>query len=273
MTVYIENVIADNFALTYMISQVTYKLCGIFAKKRRSIFAAMVGTAVALVYPLIENNFLLVTVKIALYSVMCVILYTGKNKPIAAAVFLLVTAAFGGIMFFLMYSVCGNVDRALRGGINFSPGIAIFAGYAIYKITCRSIVAVKRKKIAEDYSVEVVIDICGKQIKTKGLIDSGNRLYDPKTTLPVILLRCMDELGATIKEKGKPCFSGYTTLTGVGGNEHTIAMYRPDKAEFVGQKTTFVTKSDFLVGLCDFDFGGKSEYGAIVHPAIFGGVK
>ena len=145
MTVYVENVIADNFFLTYLIAQLSYKIGGVYAKKRRSVIAASLGTAVALVYPLIKNNFALFAVKAALYAAMCAILYTGKNKPIMALVFLCVTAVFGGIIFLVSFTVFGNVEQAVRGGGEFSPGVIIFIGWVIYKIAWKCAVRRKRK--------------------------------------------------------------------------------------------------------------------------------
>ncbi|MGN1094681.1 MAG: sigma-E processing peptidase SpoIIGA [Candidatus Neoclostridium sp.] len=272
MTVYIENVIADNFAMTYMIAQLSYKICGIFAKKRRSVFAASVGSVVALLYPLINNDFALFSVKIALYSVMCLILYVGKNKPIAAAVFLLVTALFGGVAFFISYAVCGSAQRAMREGSEFSPGALIFIGWLAYKIACKAVEKAKRKKLDDHFFTTVIINVLGVEIKAKGLIDSGNRLFDPKTTLPVTLVCENDDVREAIKTKGKERFLGYVRITGVGGSGENVPLYHPDKIEFEKEGKITPSDGDCLIGFCNFLPGDRS-IGAIVHPAICGGVK
>lgn len=271
MTVYVENVIADNFFLTYLIAQLSYKIGGVYAKKRRSVFAAILGTAVALVYPLIKNNFALFAVKAALYAAMCAILYVGKNKPIMALVFLCVTAGFGGIIYLVSFTVFGNVEEAVRGGGEFSPGMIIFLGWAIYKIAWKCALKRKRKKYDEQCVVDVSLSICGTEISVKGLVDSGNRLYDIKSALPVMLLY-EDKTLKNVVNRGKNSeFSGYIEITGVGGEKRKVPLYHPDKAEFVRNGKAELAKNDFLVGLCDFALGGNNLFGAIVHPAICGG--
>ena len=273
MTVYVENVIADNFFLTYLIAQLSYKIGGVYAKKRRSVFAAALGTAVALMYPLIKNNFALFAVKAALYAAMCAILYVGKNKPIMALVFLCVTAAFGGIIFLVSFTVFGNVEEAVRGGGEFSPGAIIFLGWVIYKIAWKCVVKRKRKKFDEQCVVDVDLCICGTEISVKGLIDSGNRLYDIKSALPVMLLYEDERVKKEVESGKKDEFSGYIEIIGVGGEKRKVPLYHPDKAEFVKNGKAEPAGNDFLVGLCDFALGGNNRFGAIVHPAIYGGVN
>ena len=273
MTVYVENVIADNFFLTYLIAQLSYKIGGVYAKKRRSVIAASLGTAVALVYPLIKNNFALFAVKAALYAAMCAILYTGKNKPIMALVFLCVTAVFGGIIFLVSFTVFGNVEQAVRGGGEFSPGIIIFIGWVIYKIAWKCAVRRKRKKFDEQCIVEVTLSICGTEISVKGLVDSGNRLYDIKSALPVMLLYKDERWKNAVESRKNDEFSGYIEISGVGGEKRKVPLYHPDRAEFVKNGKTERAENDFLVGLCDFALGGNYRFGAIIHPAIYGGLN
>ena len=241
--------------------------------QRRSVFAASLGTAVALVYPLIKNNFALFAVKAALYAAMCAILYIGKNKPIMALVFLCVTAAFGGIIFLVSFTVFGNVEEAVRGGGEFSPGAIIFLGWVIYKIAWKCAVKRKRKKFDEQRVVDVALCICGTDISVKGLVDSGNRLYDIKSALPVMLLYEDDRVKNAVESGKKDEFSGYIEITGVGGEKRKLPLYHPEKAEFVKNGKAEPAGNDFLVGLCDFALGGNNRFGAIVHPAIYGGVN
>ena len=52
-----------------------------------------------------------------------------------------------------------------------------------------------------------------------------------------------------------------------------VPLYHPDRAEFVKNGKTERAENDFLVGLCDFALGGNYRFGAIVHPAIYGGLN
>lgn len=171
------------------------------------------------------------------------------------------------------FTVFGNVEEAVRGGGEFSPGAIIFLGWVIYKIAWKIAVKRKRKKFDEQCVVDVALCICGTDISVKGLVDSGNRLYDIKSALPVMLLYEDERVKNAVESGKKDEFSGYIEITGVGGEKRKVPLYHPDKAEFVKNGKAEPVGNDFLVGLCDFALGGNNRFGAIVHPAIYGGVN
>lgn len=274
MTVYIENVIIDNFMLTYLISEVSYKVGGVCAKKSRSIFAAAVGTAVALAYPFIKNDFALFAVKAALFALMCIILYSGKKKKTLPLVFLAVTAAFGGAVFFAGFIFCGNAERALRGLYDFSPGIIIASGFIVYKTIWKIKLALNRRRSVENFICDVKITIGGKSSNAKGLIDSGNCLFDKKSTLPVMLLSA-SSADVFIGEKGDyesgENFFGYTVLTDINGQKRKLPLLKPDSIEIICGGSFQSISDGALIGIIDSGNIKNGGYSAIVHPSMIKG--
>jgi len=66
MTVYIEYVLIDNFVIDWLILKAALTTAGLPAAKSRLFFSALVGAAVALVYPAIEvHAAILVLLKIS----------------------------------------------------------------------------------------------------------------------------------------------------------------------------------------------------------------
>ena len=113
MTIYIENVIIDNFAMTYLISDLSYKIGGMRGSKTRCVCASAAGTAVAVFYPFIYDGIALFAVRAGLFAVMSLILYAGKRKKTLPLIFLAVTAAVGGATFFTAFALGGSVSETL----------------------------------------------------------------------------------------------------------------------------------------------------------------
>ena len=67
MDVYIEYVVLDNFTITFLIAALTYKIMLKRVAKLRSVIAATVGTGVAVAYPFVYSDVLVLLVKLGLW--------------------------------------------------------------------------------------------------------------------------------------------------------------------------------------------------------------
>ena len=273
MTVYIENVILDNFSFFYLISDLSYKIGGVSASKWRSLAASAIGTVVAIFYPFVSNNFVLFFIKAALYALLSLVLFLGKKKKTLPLIFLAVTAAMGGGIFFLAFAIYGNVRQALYGAYDFSPGLIVVSGWILYRIIKKTKIKLNRRRALKSFLRKVRITVGSASVCVDGLIDSGNGVFDEKSTLPVMFLSpgsAAELLDGENPEKNKN-FYGYTHIRDINGKQTLLPLFKPDKVEIAAADGHFSLNGDVLIGVGNaLGLNGKN-YAAILHPAMIQG--
>lgn len=145
---------------------------------------------------------------------------------------------------------------------------------------------VREKKLRFDYIVEVVVTFHETSLSLKGLIDSGNQLYDPLTKTPVMIVNASvmkdvlpPELLAHMNER-----NDFTWLDdeqwkewatrlrlipyrGIGQTQRLLWAIQPDRVTiYYDSQWMEVTKG--LVGLNEADLSTDGEYQCIVHPKM-----
>ncbi len=282
MTVYIENVIADNFVITYLISALSYRICGIKVKKVRCAITAAVGTVVALLYPFVKNIRLMLLIKIGLYIILCSILYFGKHKKYLPIVFMALTLFFGGTILAIYYCFGGLSEIFSEGAYDFSIGAIIASAWCLFEIVKKACDKLVKKRDVAIGFCELLIEINGKSKKVNAFMDTGNRVYDKKSGLPVIvikqtsLLDLLDanELFALLARnyENSKYYAGNTTIKGIGSQSIKAILIRPDKIILTLNDKKKIFEDEVLLGMINFTIDDSSEYDAILHPAmIFGG--
>lgn len=279
MTVYIEYLIADNFCFTYAIGALSQRFSGMMIKKVRVAICAILGTAVAIVYPFIYSSLAVALVRVSLWLVLSAILFFGSKKSVKGAlIFLLLTFLFGGITFGINFIICKNAYMAMRVNACSIPlsviVVSLALGYALIKKICLSI----RRSIDASkfvYSFEVVL--LGKRIKAKGLMDTGNRLYDEKSGLPIIILSAKrvietldnEQIALLLTGRGEkiqPC-ARYITISSVTEKESKILLLKPEKfLLYSGKKNNIM--NDVTIGVSFAPMTDAVEYDAILHPSL-----
>ena len=114
MIVYIEDVLLENFLITFLVLSVVYMLSGQKGSKVRHIFSSIFGALIALVYPLIYmSNILLILLKCGVGFIICLIAYREKTKKqlLFYTLFMLVTAVYGGVNLMISFCVYGSFDQ------------------------------------------------------------------------------------------------------------------------------------------------------------------
>jgi len=193
VVVYIEYVIIDNLVVTALICSLSAKAAGIRVRRLRIIAAAALGTVVAVVLPLFVIHvgvYILITGMLGM-TIIC-IMTVPKGRRIMlryGAVFLGVSFLFGGALTAVGYLVTGDIYLALTTPfIDFPLGVIVVVSVVLYYICRKFFLAVKRARNTNNYALDAHISMLGKVYKVRGLIDSGNGLYDERTGLPIIIL-------------------------------------------------------------------------------------
>ncbi len=213
MSVYVELVLFNNFAVDLFISLSTIFLRRKRIKKARLIFASAIGAVIATAYAVVPDR-ARIAIKILLAPLFALVAFKtdGTCKKdrtidylITLVCFCLVTYLVGGVVYGLSYAFKVNLNSyATLGLVALSLAVCIAFAHALSK---------KRSESGKRVS-EVTLFAGGKQITLKGLCDSGNLLVDDFSGLPVMIL----SKSACKKIEAKR-LEGYVSIKTVSGEK------------------------------------------------------
>jgi len=226
MQVYIEYAVLDNLIVDFFLLRQAAVLLRIKYKKRFLLLASVIGTMIAVVLP-VANLPAVVSFIIKILSGLLITLIAVKHLNMACYlkyfnVFLLLTFLLGGIIIGIM-SLLGipydfeayYSNKLLPVGLNVLCGYLVVFG--VKKFVKRFVSSVT---IAPDlYSVQIVIN--GDRFPATAFFDNGNRLFDERKGLPIIV--CCERFFKKISAKTPLNTAGrllFTTAAGVSENEY-----------------------------------------------------
>lgn len=279
MNVYIEYVILDNFMVTLLISIVTYKIMHKFIVKPRVLSASLIGTIGAVFYPFINHKVFLFIFKFCLGGVLCFVLFFKKDKfVVSSLLFLLVTFAFGGCIFAANYFYTDNIIFGMT--LNFSEipiGLVVACVAIIYLIIKTIAIKIHRIKDVRQLMYKFNIKIMGSELNLDGMMDTGNRLYDKKSGLPVIILNAKCLNGILSNDDFKLLYSGkgdmmqkdahYINYGTIAGRNNKILIIKPDKFLLYFEDKANILY-DVMVGISFSFIKDAAHYDAILHPSL-----
>lgn len=194
MEVYIEYVLIDNFVINYLILLLTKKTMKLRTTFLRMLISSMLGTIVAILLPLFSlPSWAMIFIKIILGLLMVFILsryYKLKEFLFAFLLFLGYTLFLVGASLATLLAFGTSLDLLAQGGYDIAVPLGIILLIvAIYVyILVESAKYFTRKKDMQPYIKDVKLFLANKEIDLKGFVDSGNKLYDRKTGLPVVIV-------------------------------------------------------------------------------------
>lgn len=161
---------------------------------------------------------------------------------------------------------------------------------AIWLFSKKRLGEVGTKKRQYDEQVLVEIHIHGETIRLKGLVDSGNQLYDPMTKTPVMIVQA-DQLTAIcgepfielmkqshpveVMQKIDDQFPLLDRLRlvpyrAVGHDHGFLLCLKPDTV-FIYSKTHMIQPPKCFVGLSLSGLSADQEFQSIIHPDMLDG--
>ena len=273
MEVYIEVVILDNFTLTYLIGALSEFVMHYKRDIFRIVIGAQVATIITLFYPLIPDNFPLLALKFAVFVVVSLIFFAGRERfLLASLLFLGITFIFGGVIFALSYAIWGQQNES-----QIPLSLVLLSGIICYKIVKK--VCIKKRKFddAKNQIYDFTLKIFSKTISGRALMDTGNRLYDDKSGLPVVIISAKSFITALDDEKVSLLISGrgekmqrsarYITIETVGGGARKILLLDPDEFSLYfggGQNILYTVK----LGVSFSPLNDSVKYDALLHPSL-----
>ncbi len=194
MTIYLDVIMLENICMNYIILFAT----GLIAKAKisqiRIIFSSLLGGIYAiLTFAPILEIYTNMVFKILISIIMVYIAFNPKNiKKLLKQLllFYLVSFAFGGCAFCLLYFIKPQ-DILMRNGYltgTYPIKIALLGGIVGFVIVNIAFKLVKGRISKNDMFCELEIFFKEKSIKIKAMIDTGNLLKDPISSMPVIVV-------------------------------------------------------------------------------------
>lgn len=281
MTIYIEPYAVQNVLIGYLVGATSYRLLRVKKEWWRLLLSAFSGGAAALVYPLLSLPVAAdVACKIALGLLLGVVLYAGKCPYLKGMAAMCATALlYGGAVFAVGFLRFSDVSRALRTPLGVRWCLFVLAAIVLYHLICAAVTAWHRKSDTSALLYEYRCVSAGRTFCGKGFLDTGNRLYDRKTGLPVVVLSaravlpCLSDGEAALVLSGHAdkVFAGARKMRcgGIGGGA-SLWIFAPESFEvYLDADKNIVL--DVMVGL-SFAALGK-DYDAILHPAMGNAAK
>jgi len=145
---------------------------------------------------------------------------------------------------------------------------------------------IREKKLRFEHIIDVLIVFDGVPIQLRGLIDSGNQLYDPLTKTPVMIVEMdkvkkvlpeelvghlpfaasMDWLHQAQLEKWAPRLR-IVPYRVVGSEQRFLVAIKPDRIMLCYEQQWLEVEKG-LIGLNETNLSGDGEYECIVHPKM-----
>ncbi len=283
MSVYIEYVLLDNLVINTLLLICVRNTLKIKTNRFRIFLSALFGTIVACVLPLFSlPNIVLIFLKIALGLIMLLIFAKFlrlKEYLFAFFLFIIYTLVLGGacIATLLLFGVSiedlagGSYDAIVPVGV-----ILLIVGvYVHLLITVAKYLTRKKEMLPFLRSVELVIN--NKTLKFMAYLDSGNKLYDAKSGLPVIILSvnglekyyCKETIESLLLNQKAEGFSGVHAInySTISGEAKKMIAFNAEKLSIFYQDKEYTTNK-FVVGITYKKFNDAVNYDMLLSPSV-----
>lgn len=225
MTIYIDIIILENICMNYIILFATGIINKVNIKQIPIILSSIIGSIYAILsFMSILELYSNLILKVLLSIAMIYLAFKPKNLKILLKrllIFYLVSFAFGGCAFCLLYFIKPQ-EILLKNGFltgTYPIKIALLGGIVGFVIVNIAFKIVKGKITKNDMFCNIEIIFNKKSTTIKAMIDTGNLLKDPISAMPVIVVEAR-ELVNIIPEQ---IINNISKI--VGGEEENVIDY------------------------------------------------
>ena len=259
MTVYIEYVIIDNLIIDFLILKATFSLTKISYGKRRLFLCSLLGSIIALVYPLLEIEKVILTI-VKIFSGLLLLLLANDYKNFK-------TFYVNSIVFFLLVFLTGGAVIGIYNIFNIplaqetSVAFVILPVYLVIKGVIEFASFIYKKKEVVCFTYDIELKVFGESQKAKGFLDTGNCSFD--NGQPIIF--CNQSFAKKLLKENiaKVKFTKILITTATGENQNfsfpidELILYKGDKAHIYKNIMVCIAK------------GLSQNYDIILHPSLF----
>lgn len=220
MEIYIEYAILDNLIVDFFLLKESAVILRIKHRFWQVLLAAVIGTVVAVILPLFTLPGLIVFIIKLILAVIISYVAVSHRRAIDYVkylnVFLLLTFLFGGIIIGVLSLIGIPYGAEAYYSNKILPiGLSVLIGYLAVKLIKKFVEQnISSVFIAKElYECELLIN--GSVFLATAFFDSGNRLVDEKSGLPIIV--CKPSFIEKIKRKTNVTYGGKIYFTTAAG--------------------------------------------------------
>ncbi len=290
--IYLDVLIVLNIFINYFLLLATGFFLHQKPKRRRLVLSATVGSGFSLLIFCDSIGFWLITlIKLPLAALLVLIAFGYCSKAVYIKTvlgFFAVNFVFGGVMtaVWVLLSPTGMYCR--NGTVYFNvSALTLIVGTLVAYFLIRLVTRLSENRVKRSEIVNVVVEADGKQAVLNGFWDSGNKLVDQITGMPVVVC----EFGS-IKELIPRELQNAFRTNSVNGlaqlEQHEwmprirmvpfrvvnhsgmLTAFRPDRFYFVGKGGEKSKDRRVLIGVTDSCLS-QGEYNAILSDALQSG--
>jgi stage II sporulation protein GA (sporulation sigma-E factor processing peptidase) len=296
LTVYLDAIWLLNLCIDASLLLLTAIILKRKVKKIRLLLSALIGSSIVLF--LLTPYFSVVShplIKLLFSIVMILVAFGFKRFRYffqSLLTFYFATFLLGGGMLGVHYFMSSDIELINGVVATKSSGLGspiswtfVLIGFPIlWYFSKGRIEDMELKQIQFEQFVEISISIDEQTISLKGLVDSGNQLYDPITKSPVMILdvnKAKGFLPAEIIEKSDGLDSFSSTQSnhhwdsrlrivpyrGVGQQHEFLVAIKPDVVCILQNEELIYVKK-VLIGLSHSTISSDDEFDCIIHPKM-----
>ena len=193
MTIWIEHAIIDNLVINSMLLYFVFKTTKQKPPKWRILASAALGTGAALVMPLLTfQGIAAIAVRLFLAAAMIFIVQHKSLKRYALCyiLFMLYTFMFGGAVYGILFMMNDTV-----GGLEYFTyqtyvpmGLVVGVVFGMFFLTRLLVKYLNVRHSIGNNLRDIVIHHRGEKYKITSYLDTGNRLTDPDSGQPVVII-------------------------------------------------------------------------------------
>ncbi len=303
MVFYLDLILLLNLVIDYFILVATAKFLHLGYKKWRLMIASIFGAVYTLIFFIPKLSVFHLFISKFLLSIIMVIIAYGfihlYHFIRSLATFYLVSFITGGGVLAIQYLF--NIQHDVINGVYIShtssPTMVLFiiviAFFGIWFFADKTFLSLNRRKNVADQIVKVEIIINNDSYHCKGLIDTGNQLFDPISRKPVIIVEADDipflpaiiksaysnqqfnlDLFQVISKEIDLIWQSRMQIIpfkGITKGMQFILALRPDKVVIETSTGEESTSTKVLVGLDYGHLSNDKAYQAIIHPELLMG--
>lgn len=244
MKVYVDLIFLLNFYLDFLLLMTTSITLKRSVSLKRILLGTFIGSTSILFLFWSINNILLFFFKLIIAILMVILTFSYKDLKYTLnnlGYFYMISVILGGFLYYLnlefSYTHIGLIF--INKGISINAIFLILISPVILYIYYR-----QAKQFKSNYNLiyEIEIGLKNKEkLNLKGFLDTGNKLMDPITNKPIILI----QKGIVDEEKEKIYFVPFHSLN----NNNLLKCFKPEYIEIENKKY-----KNYLIGISDKKF-------------------
>lgn len=269
MQVYIEYILFDNLVINFLILFCVAKILRIDWRFLRVLLSALFGAVAVFWFAFISSNFFLqFGLKVSLGGLMIILAFNLENFKqflVNYLTFIFLTFLFGGASFaIILIFNSGEIRNGVLTYNGTAPiGIIIFTAAIVSYFIIRLGWHIYKRRDCYQFLALIKLKVNGADINLRGFIDSGNRLFDPVSGLPVIIVSSK-AIKAALSEEFIKKFTRAINFGTLSGNGGPIIIFKPDSTTIKLNNRGINAK--VMVGISRRGFNDAFKYDALINP-------